>query len=225
MAGFSSVTGEDSIMYADNVSFDGTTRGGALNANGQLLIGSAASPHVRKGSLTSNDGSVVITTGAGTIDLSASPESVAQKQIYYVAKSGLDTNTGLSINQAVLTFGQAITLASAQTPSSTNQFVIECLDDGVYTENITGAEYIDIHAPSANLVGTLTLTDLEYVKFKTQSYSGSGYAITKSTGSSYLNLEIDTITLGTSTNGISCTSGFANFTWKQLYVVNGYGIG
>ena len=155
---------------------------------------------------------------------SGGPE-VNQKQIYYVGKHGNDTNSGLNIENAKLTFGSAITAAAALTPSSTNMFAIVCYDDGVYTENITGAEYIDIYAPNATLVGTLTLTDLEHVKFKVQNYTGSGYAVVKSTGSSYLNLEIDTINLGTSTNGISCTSGFANFTWKQLYVVNGYGIG
>jgi hypothetical protein len=215
----------NNVMYAQNVRFDGASHPGQITSDGQLLIGSSVSPNIQVGNLTSSDGSIVITNGHGTINLSASPEAVSQKQIFYVAKSGNNSNTGTSINQAVLTFGQAITLATAQTPSATNQYVVYCCDDGVYTENITGLEYVDIFAPNASIVGTLTLTDYEYVKFKTLTYSGSGYAITKSSGTTYLDLEIDTITLGTSTNGLSCSSGFTNFTWKQLYVVNGYGIG
>lgn len=71
MGGFSSVTGEETIMYADNASFDGTSRGGALTTNGQLWIGATVSPHVRRGGLTSTGGSVSITNGAGTINLEA----------------------------------------------------------------------------------------------------------------------------------------------------------
>jgi hypothetical protein len=49
MGGFSSVTGDETIMFADNASFDGTQRGGKITTDGQLWIGSTASPHVKKG--------------------------------------------------------------------------------------------------------------------------------------------------------------------------------
>jgi hypothetical protein len=49
MAGFSSITGDESIMFADNASFDGTQRGGKITTDGQVWIGSTASPHVKKG--------------------------------------------------------------------------------------------------------------------------------------------------------------------------------
>lgn len=42
-----------------------------LNQDGELLIGSTASPNTKTGFITSNDGSVIITNGSGTIDLSA----------------------------------------------------------------------------------------------------------------------------------------------------------
>lgn len=65
--GFSSITGDETIMFADNASFDGTQRGGKLTADGQLWIGSSTSPHVVKGSLGSSDGSITWTVGHGTI--------------------------------------------------------------------------------------------------------------------------------------------------------------
>ena len=69
MPGFSSITGDESIMFADNASFDGTKRGGKITSDGQLWIGAGSSPHVRTGNLTSTDGSIQITNGPGTINL------------------------------------------------------------------------------------------------------------------------------------------------------------
>ncbi len=148
---------------------------------------------------------------------------VQEKNVFYVGKHGNDSNTGLTIDGAFLTFGAALSAASGATAAT--PYAINCLDDGIYAENITGVSYVDIFAPSANLTGSITGTDYEYIKFKLVTYTGSGYAISKGSGSNYLNISVDTIILGTSSNGISCSSGFTNFEWKQLYVVNGYGIG
>jgi len=71
MPGFSNVSGDESIMFADNASFDGTERGGKLTTDGQLWIGSTGSPHVRKGTLTSSGGTVTITNSPGSINLEA----------------------------------------------------------------------------------------------------------------------------------------------------------
>ncbi len=71
MSGFSSVTGDESIIYGDNLSFDGTKRGGKLTANGQLFIGAGSTPHVRKGVIKSNGGTVIVTYDAPDINLEA----------------------------------------------------------------------------------------------------------------------------------------------------------
>lgn len=71
MAGFSNITSDESIVYADNVSFDGTERGGKVTTDGQLLIGSTTAPHIRKATLSSSGGTVTITNGNGTINLEA----------------------------------------------------------------------------------------------------------------------------------------------------------
>lgn len=67
MAGTSNITGLESILFADNISFDGTERAGAMTLDGQLFIGSTTLPHVRKGLITSSDGSITWTFGNGTI--------------------------------------------------------------------------------------------------------------------------------------------------------------
>lgn len=61
-----------SIMFADNVSFDGTDQPGKVTLDGQLLIGSSVAPNIRVATLASADNSITITNGNGTIDLSAS---------------------------------------------------------------------------------------------------------------------------------------------------------
>lgn len=64
---------DNNTVYADNVDFRGVSPvAPQILSDGQLLIGATATPHIRAGTLTSNDLSVTITPGAGTIDLSAS---------------------------------------------------------------------------------------------------------------------------------------------------------
>lgn len=54
------------VVWADNVRFDGTGYPGAITTDGQLLIGSTASPNIRVGSITAGS-NIAITPGAGTI--------------------------------------------------------------------------------------------------------------------------------------------------------------
>ncbi len=67
MSGFTVITGQESIMYSDNASFDGTKRDGKMTSDGQMWIGSAISPHVRLGTLGSSDSSITWTVGNGTL--------------------------------------------------------------------------------------------------------------------------------------------------------------
>ncbi len=87
MAGNSSIEGSQTVTFTDNLSFDGTDRGGAMVANGQLWIGATASNrandggHVRLGSITSTDGSVTVTNGPGTIGLSVAGQIFAPNAV------------------------------------------------------------------------------------------------------------------------------------------------
>jgi len=79
--GFSSVTGDETIMFADNVSFDGTQRGGKVTTNGQLLIGATASPHIKVGSLTSPNATITIGYSSPNITLDAVSTAVVWNDI------------------------------------------------------------------------------------------------------------------------------------------------
>jgi len=74
----------------------------------------------------------------------------------YVAKSGSDASDGLSELAPKLTIGAALTAAAALSPSSSNLVVVQVLDAGIYTENLTMADYVSVYAPSSKLVGSIT---------------------------------------------------------------------
>lgn len=60
------------VCWCDNVNFDTTTKplAGIINADGQLLIGAVAAPHIRAAQLQPGMG-IAITNGAGSITVSA----------------------------------------------------------------------------------------------------------------------------------------------------------
>lgn len=67
MPGFHATT-----MFADNVDFTGNlVVAPQVTTDGQLLVGSTVAPNIRVGNLTGSGG-IVITPGAGTIDINGS---------------------------------------------------------------------------------------------------------------------------------------------------------
>lgn len=101
MPGFSNITGDESIMFADNASYDGTERGGKLTSDLQLWLGSTTAPHVRQSALISSDSSITFaftrpTSTTGQLDLKAvTPITVATT---YTADSGSATPAANNIN-------------------------------------------------------------------------------------------------------------------------------
>ena len=75
MGGFDTIKDDDdeTVLYADNASFDGTERGGILSADGELWIGNAASPKVRKGAIVSSG----LTVGYSAPDITIEPSGSA----------------------------------------------------------------------------------------------------------------------------------------------------
>lgn len=98
------------VMWADNVRFDGTGYPGAVTTDGQLLIGSTASPNIRVGTLTAGTG-ISVTPGAGTISVAAAA-SVATS---YDGDSGTATPSGnnLDIVGATATGGTATNIVTS----------------------------------------------------------------------------------------------------------------
>lgn len=119
MAGFSSITGDEAIMYADNSSFDGTQRGGKMTTDGQLWIGSTASNrpnnggHVRLGSITSPSGSITIGYSAPNITLDLAGGGAAIDSI------AVDVTTGAGTNPVVPTAAGLVTFTGGQYPTGT----------------------------------------------------------------------------------------------------------
>jgi len=165
-------------------------------ANGELPIGSVGADPVLA-TITAGAG-INVANAAGSITITNTAiGGVNQSNIVYVGKHGNDANSGLFIEEAKLTFGAAITVAAGIVPA-----VVVCLDNGTYTENLTGVTEVDIYAPNAKIVGVHTVAEDEGWEFLTAT------AATGTTGFTY--------------NSAAATTSY--LTLKQL-VCEGTGIG
>jgi len=150
------------------------------------------------------------------------------QQVYYVGKHGADTNDGKSVETAFLTFGKAFTEASAQTPSSSNQFVVVCEDAGVYTESVTMAQWVSLYAPAASLVGTLTVADDTTALLHSIEVSGSAIGISKPSGQTGISrVEANIVRANDTATGIqsAAATGVLIAEVRSVYAENGYGVG
>jgi len=95
MAGTSNITGQESVLFADNASFDGTTRDGRMQLDGQLWIGSSIAPHVRLNTLTEGAG-ISIVNGDGTITIGLAGGGSAVETL--TGNSGIATPIANNIN-------------------------------------------------------------------------------------------------------------------------------
>ncbi len=79
--GFSGVSGQEDVVFADNASFDGTNRGGIMTTNGELWIGSTAARHVKKGTITSPLGTLSIGYSSPNITIDITGGSAAVEHL------------------------------------------------------------------------------------------------------------------------------------------------
>lgn len=107
MAGFS-----NDVMYADNVDFSGGKSATVL-LDGQLLIGSSVSPHIRVGTLTAGAG-ISITNGNGSILITNTGGGGGGGLTTLNAQSGAANQSGGVINvigtTGITTIGAGMTL-------------------------------------------------------------------------------------------------------------------
>lgn len=164
MAGNSSVRGDQTVTHTDNMSFDGTDRGGAMTTDGQLWIGATASNradnggHVRLGSLTAGTG-ITVTNGAGTITIATTASLTDLHTATYIVSSSGTLGTGANYSSI------ASAIAAAVGTGINATIFIMPGSNGVYTENITlpaGINLVaftgDADTPNVTINGTVTMT-------------------------------------------------------------------
>ena len=119
MAGF-----DNEVLYAVNVDFtSGDPVSGQMTANGQLLIGAAAAPYIRVGTLTQPSAGLTITGGAGSITFALADDLAALEAL---SGSGIASRTGSStwgtssVTQYNVLVGGASQAVSNVAPSATS---------------------------------------------------------------------------------------------------------
>lgn len=133
MPGFSTDSNDPTktVVYADNVQFDGSDSPGSVTLDGQLLIGSTTEPHIRVGNLISSDGSIEISNLSGSIDIRGEasgfqPNAVVQIFDDFITNSG-STSPGIGqLGWALIGSGEHI-----NTNSENNPGIYAIKDNGV----------------------------------------------------------------------------------------------
>jgi len=147
-------------------------------------------------------------------------------QTIYVGKHGNDTNTGSTPEEPKLTFGAAITAASALTPSASNKISVHCEDAGTYTESFTIPSFVLVKAPNSSFVGNVVIEDNAEFVFQ-EITAATGNVISKGATSTATGWATGEIVRATSSaNAIVNTADTSVFIVRvrQIYAENGTGL-
>ena len=156
--GLSSVTGQESILFADNASFDGTPRGGAMTSDGQLWIGSTSGRHVRLGTLTAGNG-INIQNGSGNITISKS----AGVSFFAYQAASITNATG---DSTAYKLGNTALTKKFDTGTNLNT-------NGTFTAPVDGVYFFGANASVSNL--SSGHVDFEvYITASATNYNGQG---------------------------------------------------
>lgn len=236
MPGFSTITAAESVMFADNASFDGTKRGGTLDTNGQMWIGNASAPQVRKGILTSPDNSITVGYSAPNITLEVNTSVVTDLHVtpYIVSPNGIADGANFTTIQSAI---DAATMAGGG---------IIYIQPGTYVENITMTELVqlvgwigsngnmaisipgELDLPviiqgnfTLDLTGAVSIPSLMFqnIQFTADSgiiftYTGSGLLLE----SGYINFNNCKFVAGTSPTYVFSNDGFFNINLQSCVV-------
>lgn len=139
-----------------------------------------------------------------------------QQQVLYVGKHGNDTYDGRTVQSAFLTFGAAMSAATASVDS------IVCLDSGSYTENITGKVGVNIFAPNASLTGTHTMATENVWKFNTVTSVAGNIMISFATASGKAVFEANLCICVSTSSVCACTNGDLVVNIERIEVSGNY---
>lgn len=111
------------VVWADNVRFDGAGYPGAVTTDGQLLIGSTASPNIKVG-IPTGSGGITVTPGSGTLNIGFSPGTVEQF-IYSNTSAAIECPTVMPRDDTIPqnTEGDEV-LTATITPKNTNNYLV-----------------------------------------------------------------------------------------------------
>ena len=229
--GSSNVTGLESFLYCDNMSFDGTERTG-MTTDGQLWIGSTVAPHVRIGTLSAGTG-ISITPGSGNVTITNTAPG-----------AGTDLHTAKFIVGDTANGANYSTIAAALTEASSGDTIF--IQTGTYTENLTlkGGVFLTAFTPdgysdtptstqNVKIIGKMTMTVAGCAKIANIQCQTNGDFILSVTGSNtsevqfqncYINCTNNTGVSSTATNGeirfLNC-SGNLGTTGISFFAISG----
>lgn len=202
MAGFA-----NDVMIADNVNFTGQTgvpgKAATVTINGELLIGSTISPHIKVGSLTSPMSTISIGYSDPNITLDVAGGAYISLSPFIV---GTDSHSGYSTIAA----GQAAAVAAGATNTTPMNVYIKPKADGTaYSENLTLQPGVNLvgFGRSVTIIGKLSYSSAGSMNVSNlilQTNSDFCLAVTGSAGS-VVNLLNNCIINCTNHTGISTT--------------------
>jgi len=212
--GSSSVTGDEVILFSDNMSFDGTARGGKMTTNGQLWIGHTTSDrpnnggHVKVGSLTSPNSSITFGYSSPNITAVVNTSVVTDFHVarYIVSAGGI--TDGANYTTIATAYAAAVAAGAPQTVF---------IQPGTYTENLTLVAGINLCAfPcdsftfNVTIIGKITATYTGTCSISGIRLQTNGDYCVESTGANVLTLFlIGCYINATNANAIHCTNANA----------------
>lgn len=146
MAGNSSVVGLETITFTDNMSFDGTPRGGAMTTDGQLWIGSTLSNrapnagHVRLGSITSPGGSITVGYSDPNITLEVAGGGTSINQVTIDNSTVPGTNPVLPLAGNITITGGQVVASSLANVIQTHSFAANSFAVTIQRSSAVAAE-------------------------------------------------------------------------------------
>ena len=194
MAGF-----ENQVLVATNVNFDpgSPPNNGQVTSDGQLLIGSTASPNIKVGNLTSSGGSLNITNGSGTINLEVAGGSTTVTKLNVQAGTSpvVPSSGAITLNGAVV--------AGGTTPIRTN-------GTGANTAAVEVQFGQAVAATDATKVGLLAMASNAF------NVDASGFVTLRGGGQAVDSFQVDSVTAPGVQPVQPATTGLVTFTGAQV---------
>jgi len=159
-------------------------------------------------------------------DLTNTPALSPTGTMFYVHKSGSDSNSGLTTELPLQTIGEAITQALLLIPAVNNQMTIEVMDTGTYFETYELPEWVHINALNAANNGRITVNDSTIIRFRRlQNGTPTQPIVRKTDGTGFARITCDLMIVeGATQEGLLVNMGLAHLDAGVIDIDAGVGI-